>query len=72
MYTAFQLEEFFNGQNTLLFAEYVTYAPVKLEIARKDHNQARYKYQLGVVLRLIITVAQVIDPCMVPNWFAPH
>ena len=72
MYTAFQLEEFFNGQNTLLFAEYVTYAPVKLEIARNDHNQARYKYQLGVVLRLFITVAQVIDPCMVPNRFAPH
>ena len=67
MNTAFQLEEYFNGQNTLLFVEYVTYAPVKLEIARNDHNQARYKYQLGVVLRLIITVAQVIDPCMVPN-----
>ena len=60
MYTAFQLDEFFNGQNThtLLFAEYVTYAPVKLGIARNDHNQARYKYQLGVVVRLFITVAQ--------------
>jgi hypothetical protein len=71
VYTAFQLEEFFNGQNTLLFAEYVTYAPVKLEMARNDHNQARYKHQLGIVLRLFITVAQVIDPCMFPIG-SPH
>ena len=72
VHTAFQLEEFFNGQNTLLFSEYITYAPEKLEIARNDRNQARYKHQLGVVLRLFIAVAQVIDPCMVPNRFAPH
>lgn len=70
MYTAFQLEEFFNGQNILLFAEYVAYAPAKLEMARNGHIQARYKHQLGVVLRLFITVAQVIDPCTVPNRFA--
>ena len=42
VYTAFQLEELFNGQNTLLFAEYVTSATVKLDMARNDHNQARY------------------------------
>ena len=65
MYTAFQLEEFFNGQNILLFAEYVAYAPAKLEMARNGHNQARYKHQLGVLLWLFITVAQIIDPCMV-------
>ena len=71
MYTAFQLEEFFNGQNILLFAEYVAYAPAKLEMARNGHNQARYKHQLGVVLRLFITVAQVIDPPRFPIG-SPH
>ena len=72
VYTAFQLEEFFNGQNTLLMAEYVTYAPVELEIARNDHNWAQYIHQLGAVLWLFITEARVIDMCMVPNRFAPH